>query len=137
MQHDSAIKVTIRTPTSTRPAVSRQNSATFSGTNPSLDWLTPLLTLPMVLESLFTGLTIGSETESFNPNVKLAFENSRLPTDREKDEKCSICQDAYGEKPIVSLPTCLHNFHKNCIEQAVKYNRNCPICRTSIPVLES
>lgn len=139
MQHDSAIKVTIRTPTSTRPASNprplRVNSRPDSYA--TVDWLAPLLSLPILVESIILGLNSGSAEPSFNPNIKLAFENSRIPTEREKDEKCSICQEVYGDKHIVSLPTCLHNFHKNCIEEAVKYNRTCPICRTDIPVTEN
>jgi hypothetical protein len=142
MQHDSAIKVTIRTPTSTRPASNRsrgsQGERFFANRHEAnIDWLAPLLSLPILVESIISGLNSGSSEPSFNPNIKLAFENSRIPSDREKDEKCSICQEVYGDKHIVSLPTCLHNFHKNCIEEAVKYNRTCPICRTDIPVTEN
>lgn len=130
MQHDPTIKVTIRTPTSTRPiqqAERRQNA--------NVDWLAPLLTLPVLIESLLTGLA-AQPANSYNPNIKLAFENTRIPTEREKDEKCPICQETFAEKQITTLPTCLHNFHKTCIEEAAKYNSICPICRTDIPILE-
>lgn len=128
MQHDPTIKVTIRTPTSTRPIQPAER-------RPNVDWLAPLLTLPVLIETLLTGLT-AQPTNTYNPNIKLAFENTRIPTEREKDEKCPICQEIFAEKAIVSLPTCLHNFHKTCIEEAAKYNSSCPICRTDIPILE-
>lgn len=64
-------------------------------------------------------------------------------------ESCSICLSNLGEIPGLLetdnekeeklLPTkfmktpCNHHFHINCLEDWMKYNKVCPLCKTSLP----
>jgi deltex-like protein len=51
----------------------------------------------------------------------------------EKDELCAICFDSlssYG--PVVSLRNCNHNFHLDCIDDALAHSKRCPKCRKDI-----
>ena len=46
-------------------------------------------------------------------------------------EECSICfEDIYRENIFVT--DCGHNFHKDCIEEALRLKSNCPNCRNVI-----
>lgn len=47
--------------------------------------------------------------------------------------ECAVCQEAYssGEK-VTLLPVCLHAFHGPCIQEWLKINGTCPICRSSL-----
>ncbi|KAM6557707.1 hypothetical protein CsatB_004726 [Cannabis sativa] len=45
---------------------------------------------------------------------------------------CSICLTEYQANDIVrTLPNCFHYFHSNCIDEWLRLNASCPICRNS------
>jgi len=50
----------------------------------------------------------------------------------EKDDDCTICSEKFDKDSFVSLLSCNHHFHTNCIKEWGKYNNVCPICRTEI-----
>ena len=54
-----------------------------------------------------------------------------------KDENtCSICLSEYNPmEKLKILPLCLHRFHGHCIDQWLRYNGTCPICRILLPDL--
>jgi len=53
--------------------------------------------------------------------------------DTDKDNKCNICLCDYEEdEDLLSLPSCLHCFHKECIIKWLEINKICPICRLDI-----
>ncbi|KAM7272412.1 hypothetical protein ACFE04_027075 [Oxalis oulophora] len=57
-------------------------------------------------------------------------ESKRLPNP--DDNMCSICLCDYSAKEILkSLPKCQHCFHANCIDEWLKLNAACPICRNT------
>lgn len=43
------------------------------------------------------------------------------------DTSCPICLEQFNDPHIV--PECCHRFCKGCIDEALKYRRECPICR--------
>ena len=43
------------------------------------------------------------------------------------DTSCPICFEMFNDPHIV--PECCHRFCKGCIEEALEYRRECPICR--------
>lgn len=50
---------------------------------------------------------------------------------------CSICLSDYGESEVVRvLPDCSHMFHVDCIDQWLRRQATCPLCRIS-PRLQS
>ncbi|PWA35195.1 RING/U-box superfamily protein [Artemisia annua] len=57
-------------------------------------------------------------------------ESKRLPG--HDDAVCPICLSDYDAKETVRcIPECLHCFHAECIDEWLKMNGTCPICRNS------
>ncbi|GLJ56188.1 hypothetical protein SUGI_1206490 [Cryptomeria japonica] len=48
-------------------------------------------------------------------------------------EQCVICLSNYEEaqRPALSLPTCRHNFHVECVKRWLLSHGRCPICSAS------
>ncbi|XAR52225.1 hypothetical protein NMG60_11020173 [Bertholletia excelsa] len=70
----------------------------------------------------------GPTIESF-PKVVLG-ESRRLP--KPDHATCSICLCEYKPKDTLrSIPECQHCFHAECIDEWLRLNATCPVCRTS------
>ncbi|KAL9642433.1 hypothetical protein ABK040_014275 [Willaertia magna] len=49
------------------------------------------------------------------------------------EETCCICLSKYEPGDlVVTLPNCLHRYHRDCIFQALRMKNQCPICKNSI-----
>ena len=46
--------------------------------------------------------------------------------------ECSICLDNFDVGQKISELSCHHLFHKECLEQWMQDNHNCPLCRLSV-----
>ena len=44
------------------------------------------------------------------------------------DQDCCICQQSLTQSSVRKL-NCTHEFHKSCITDWFKQQKNCPICR--------
>lgn len=70
----------------------------------------------------------GPTIESF-PKTLLG-ESRRLP--KPNDTTCAICLSEYQPKETIrTIPDCSHFFHANCIDEWLKLNATCPVCRNS------
>lgn len=57
-------------------------------------------------------------------------ESRRLP--KTSDGTCPICLSEYQPKETLrSIPECNHYFHADCIDEWLKLNGSCPLCRNS------
>lgn len=57
-------------------------------------------------------------------------ESGRLP--KPSDGTCPICLSDYQPKETLrSIPDCNHYFHADCIDEWLKLNGTCPLCRKS------
>ncbi|EXB28670.1 RING-H2 finger protein ATL22 [Morus notabilis] len=66
--------------------------------------------------------------ESF-PKIELG-ESKRLP--KPSDNTCPICLSEYQPKETLrTIPECNHYFHANCVDEWLKMNATCPVCRNS------
>ena len=52
--------------------------------------------------------------------------------DSSLEEQCSICLDNYIKEDILNELKCGHKYHNTCIDDWIKNNNNCPLCRLSI-----
>ena len=52
--------------------------------------------------------------------------------DEYSSEICSICLDNYKKEDILNELKCGHKYHNTCIDDWIKNNNNCPLCRLSI-----
>lgn len=70
----------------------------------------------------------GSTIESY-PKTLLG-ESRRLP--KPNDNICPICLSEYQPKDSLrTIPECNHYFHANCVDEWLKMNATCPLCRNS------
>ena len=44
---------------------------------------------------------------------------------------CNICLGPYEVNDEVRIVACTHRFHKNCIDQWLRTNASCPVCKSS------
>ena len=51
---------------------------------------------------------------------------------RKKYESCSICFENFKENEIVNITRCIHIYHETCINEWLKRNKTCPLCRLNI-----
>lgn len=59
-------------------------------------------------------------------------ESKRVPGPN--DTTCPICLSEYRCKDeIRCIPQCRHCFHANCIDEWLRMNSTCPVCRNSPP----
>ena len=48
------------------------------------------------------------------------------------NDRCPLCLEDYNIGEILNELICNHFYHKKCINNWIKSNNNCPICRSSI-----
>ncbi|KAK4770699.1 hypothetical protein SAY87_031231 [Trapa incisa] len=95
-----------------------------SSTDATTDVLALTAPRPMLLSMGLDGVTI----ESY-PTTELG-ESKRLP--KPSDNTCSICLCEYQPKETLrSIPECNHYFHMSCIDEWLRLNASCPLCRNS------
>ncbi|XP_047161987.1 putative RING-H2 finger protein ATL21B [Vigna umbellata] len=92
---------------------------------PSTELPSSTTTLPR--SSSLMGLN-GPEIEKF-PKT-LIGDSGRLPN--WSDNTCPICLSEYEPKDTLrTIPACNHYFHAHCIDEWLKMNATCPLCRNS------
>lgn len=72
-----------------------------------------------------------------NENVHLSSECGgvhKFSEGEARNSKCFVCMEDFRENEDVQCIPCAHVFHKECIENAVKFSTKCPLCRQEIPV---
>lgn len=50
----------------------------------------------------------------------------------EEEEQCSICLMEFKSGETIRTLPCIHNFHKDCIDQWLKREKYCPLCKGEI-----
>ncbi|XWS52055.1 hypothetical protein CRYUN_Cryun11dG0034500 [Craigia yunnanensis] len=64
--------------------------------------------------------------------TRLAFPGSKKLTSSTPGGDCAICLEGLEEKEVCwVLVKCDHVFHKPCVEEWLKINFSCPLCRTN------
>lgn len=64
-------------------------------------------------------------------------ELSRMPAFRATgaivNTECAICHDrVLADELLRNLPGCTHAFHQNCIDNWLRQNPTCPLCRNNV-----
>lgn len=72
------------------------------------------------------------KTHEKKPDVKLCLESIEATAEHIKDV-CAICRSDFEEKETITVLTCKHILHTQCINEWVKYKSECPTCRAEIP----
>jgi hypothetical protein len=98
--------------------------ARSSGNEPTMEMSTSVAPQPCVVVTGLDGPTI----ESY-PKTQLG-DSGRLP--KPNDNTCPICLSEYQPKDTLrTIPNCNHYFHANCVDEWLKMNATCPLCRNS------
>ncbi|KAM2280467.1 hypothetical protein ACFX1S_041187 [Malus domestica] len=76
-------------------------------------------------------VTIGLDQTTIESYQMLVLgESKRLPG--HNDTTCAICLSEYLTKETVRcIPECKHCFHADCIDEWLKLNSSCPVCRNN------
>ncbi|KAK9716678.1 hypothetical protein RND81_06G250200 [Saponaria officinalis] len=76
-------------------------------------------------------LTVGLDRPTIESYPKTTLgESKRLP--KTSDSTCPICLCEYQPKETLrSIPECNHYFHADCIDEWLRMNATCPLCRKS------
>ncbi|XWS48538.1 hypothetical protein CRYUN_Cryun13aG0086700 [Craigia yunnanensis] len=94
----------------------------------------PELNLTVDPHPTIVGGLDGPTIESY-PQIVIG-ESRRLPNP--DDNTCPICLSEYWPKETLkSIPQCQHCFHAHCIDEWLRLNATCPICRNSPEGLSS
>ncbi|KAI5329177.1 hypothetical protein L3X38_028574 [Prunus dulcis] len=91
---------------------------------PDMDLFTSASQQPAIVVVGLDGPTIESYPKT------LLGESRRLP--KPNDTTCSICLGEYQPKEeLRTIPECNHYFHASCVDEWLKMNATCPVCRKS------
>ena len=76
----------------------------------------------------------GASDEVINGLETQIFDENRDANDIESDElqRCAICLSQFENGDELRILPCQHNFHTDCIDQWLRTNRTCPMCRVDI-----
>ncbi|XP_068329370.1 putative RING-H2 finger protein ATL21A [Pyrus communis] len=76
-------------------------------------------------------VTIGLDQTTIESYQMLVLgESKRLPG--HNDSTCAICLSEYlTEETVRCIPECKHCFHADCIDEWLKLNSSCPVCRNN------
>ncbi|KAL1556879.1 RING-type E3 ubiquitin transferase [Salvia divinorum] len=89
------------------------------------------LEVPTFDRQLVFRANMGLDISTIESYPKTVIGHSRrLPNPT--DNMCSICLSDYqSQETLKSIPECDHYFHANCIDEWLKLNGTCPLCRNS------
>lgn len=78
-----------------------------------------------------TIVVMGLDEATIESYQKLVLgESKRLPGPN--DSTCPICLSEYRSKDTIRcIPYCRHCFHADCIDEWLRMNNTCPLCRNS------
>tara|TARA_B100001173_G_scaffold8704_1_gene7579 strand:+ start:12359 stop:13111 length:753 start_codon:yes stop_codon:yes gene_type:complete len=72
----------------------------------------------------------GSSINSLLDSTTLSLASQIMSNE---NDTCAICRQVYNSDDIVrKINMCGHFFHSSCIEQWLRNNNNCPVCRIGI-----
>lgn len=82
-------------------------------------------------QSELTTITTGLDESTIESYEKVVLGKSRR-VPGPNDECCWICLSEYNsEETIRCIPECKHCFHADCIDEWLRMNITCPVCRNS------
>ncbi|XP_071735900.1 putative RING-H2 finger protein ATL21A [Rutidosis leptorrhynchoides] len=79
---------------------------------------------------------VGLDQATIESYTKVVLDDSKRLPGHADDAACPICLSDYNVKETVRcIPECQHCFHVDCIDDWLKKNGTCPICRNSLAVV--
>ncbi|KAH0928274.1 hypothetical protein HID58_014001 [Brassica napus] len=91
------------------------------------------------INTLANDLQVTLTIKDYNPNATSRLDvdliitdlegTNRPPTTEEENDMCIVCFGNYSQHNNLCTLTCGHSFHFACIDQWLRRNISCPICR--------
>ncbi|WOL06270.1 E3 ubiquitin-protein ligase [Canna indica] len=83
------------------------------------------------------GEAMGAESKGLSDELISFLPTSTYKTGlfskKGKQEECVICRMAYKNRDeLITLPSCQHQYHKDCINKWLKINKACPVCKEEV-----
>lgn len=78
------------------------------------------------------------ESTERKDNVLININSQKYSSVKIKDKRkeiCAICQEKYSCNNQVYWLDCKHIYHKDCLDEWIKYNPSCPICKKDIDII--
>lgn len=65
-----------------------------------------------------------------NASTSLESTDSNRGIIRDMYNECFICARKLDDpnRPVATLPFCMHPFHKTCLDSVIKWHQKCPVC---------
>lgn len=82
--------------------------------------------------------TLDNNPQQLERNEEVVLDINKIEyssTDKTETE-CPICCSNFTDNENVSITSCNHYFHANCLIEWGHYNTACPVCRTNIPIID-
>jgi hypothetical protein len=89
----------------------------------------------LILEEVSNESLQSYQNDILKKNEQITITNEKHVTyndSESRNKKCFICMEDFNSEESLLQLKCLHNYHTNCIREAVKYNNKCPICKDII-----
>ena len=84
-------------------------------------------------ENLLQNESNSENNQNHQNNQNQTIEKIELTfTNNLNNKNCSICLDEFNENEILFQLICNHYYHKKCINDWLRKNRSCPLCRTDL-----
>lgn len=83
----------------------------------------------LILESPYHALNEHVQ-EYIKNNMKIIL--SREIINKNTNQSCPICMDKFSRSSEIYVLPCNHNYCKECIEEWIKGNSRCPLCRFAL-----
>lgn len=95
------------------------------------NWANNARRTPAIVSPQPTIVMTGLDESTIQSYEKLVLgESRRLPGPN--DSTCPICLTEYcTEETVRCIPECKHCFHADCIDEWLRRNNSCPVCRNS------
>lgn len=69
----------------------------------------------------------------FLPDAGYDTKSTQKPRKKdEEDERCIICYDSMKRHQNLRTLPCAHKFHKKCVNEWLRFENFCPMCRTTV-----
>ena len=77
----------------------------------------------------------GASEDAIGALLTVTYKAAREQLAVNIDTKCSICQEEFEDDDEVRVMPCKHAEHAECLDQWLRVNKCCPICKAEVPAL--
>lgn len=89
------------------------------------------MTYEQVLQSSL-GDSNGNANLGADEQLIASIPTTRVEKDTPTDEKCCICLESFKKSDKCKTLPCMHGFHAGCVDQWLRTNASCPMCKHPI-----